>query len=332
MKPLLFREEDNSVAEEFKEYLPVNLNLRFETIAPYLAIAEKKYVISLIGQPLMDDLVSYYDADTFASMADGEKMGELLHKVRFAVIRLALWCGFDAISTQMSDTGFASAIDKENRLFRYQEENLKTSFRREGFDALDDMLEYLDANASEFEHYADSPAYKNCDKSLIKTTEMFDGCYNIERSRIVFLKMRQYVRDVELLRLQHRIGAAFYNELLTADESVARYAAILPNIRRFVVYQSIAEGIGELHKVPTEKGLVFEENKTDGVEVKPLEHAQMMETRIQFAEKAEKYLAAAITHIQSNKSDYPNYTQFAGNSPADGIIHRDNTNKKTFLA
>lgn len=330
MKPLLFREEDNSVAEEFKEYLPVNLNLRFETIAPYLAIVEKKYVISLIGQPLMDDIRAYYDSD--GDEQNEAHYDELLDKVRCAVIRLAMWCGFDAIATQMSDTGFSSAIDKENRLFRYQEENLKSAFKREGFDALDDVLEYLEENINFFENYTQSPAYTNRNNSLIKTTDMFDECYNIDKSRLVFLKMRQYVRDVELLRLQHRIGAAFYNELLTADESVARYAAILPNIRRFVVYQSIAEGIGELHKVPTEKGLVFEENKTDGVEVKTLEHAQLMETRIQFAEKAEKYLAAAITHIQSTKSDYPNYTQFAGDSPADGIIHRDNTNKKTFLA
>ena len=62
------------------------------------------------------------------------------------------------------------------------------------------------------------------------------------------------------------------------------------------------------------------------------EAAQLMETRAQFAQKAERYLETAIFYIKAHRDDYPNYFLHAPNDPADGIIHRGNTNRKTFLA
>ena len=70
----------------------------------------------------------------------------------------------------------------------------------------------------------------------------------------------------------------------------------------------------------------------EGVTDSPITRAQMAETRTRFAQRAEQYLAAAIAHIKANSDNYPNYTAFAGDSPEDGIIHRDNTNRKIFLA
>ena len=56
-----------------------------------------------------------------------------------------------------------------------------------------------------------------------------------------------------------------------------------------------------------------------------------METRMQFAQKSDQYLASAIHHIKTHLSDYPNYHDFAGDSPADGVMHFDNNKRKIFL-
>ncbi len=324
MQPRLFNPSYNDRAYEFKEYLPVNINLRYETVASHLALCEENYIVPLIGQALFNRIAAYYDAHP--TLPDDCPDKTLIEKVRFALVRIAIWKGYDVISTNISDTGVSSEVDKENRLFRYQEENVKNTLKNEGFDYLDNILKYLEDNAASFPEYAVPTV-----TALVKDTAAFNDCYNINSSRLVFLKMRQYVRDVELIKLQHRIGAALYNELLTADESLPKYAAILPNIRRFVVYESVAEGIGELHKMPTEKGLVFESSSMDGLSVNPVQDAKLMETRAQFSHKANQYLAAAINHIQLHKSDYPGYADFAGDSPADGVMRFDNNKRKTFL-
>ena len=348
MKPRLFSEALNERADEFKKYLPVNINLRFETVASHLALCEENYIRPLLGDSLFSRLVDFYaaqlvtadDSSVSEVVAAGDSSEEdsvdseqqLLDMVRFALVRLAIWKGYDVISAVISDTGVSQEVDKENRLYHYQEENIKRSLKNEGFDYLDNVLGFLEKHVEEFPEFADSPYKLSAVHSLIRNTRMFDECYDIAGSRLVYLKMRQYVRDVELIDLQHRIGTDFYAELLDADESEAKYKAIMPAIRRYVVYTAVAEGIGELHKLPTEKGLVFESSTLEGVSESPVTHSQVAETRMLLAKKAEMYLASALNYMTQHKSDYPNYIVFAGESPVDGVIHRDNTGRKTWLA
>ena len=327
---MLFTSQFNTLAEEFKQYLPVNINLRYETLASHIALCEETYIRPLLGKPLflrMADFVSDYP-----DLPDGKPCSELVHKTRFALIRLAIWKGYDIIAANISDTGVSAEVDKENRLFRYQEENIKRTLKDEGFNYLDSILEFLEENSQDFPEF-DYSQYKLSNvQSLIRNTAQFQECYNIDNSRLVFLKMRDYIRDVELIELQHRIGLDFFNELLTADESDIKYGTILPAIRRYVVYSAVAEGIGELHKLPTEKGLLFETTTMDGVQETPVYRAQIAETRARCAQRAEQYLATALNILKRSPSDYPEYAAFAGDSPVDGVIHRDNTNRKIFLA
>ncbi len=336
MTPRLFKAENNERAGEFKEFLPVNVNLRFETLAPHLAYCEGVFVRPLLGDVLFESLAGFYDDFQSSGSADEDELyGELLRKVRFALVRLALWKGFDMVAASVSDAGFSSVVDKENRLYRYQEENLKSALKGEGFDGLDDVLSFLEGHIDTFSQFSQSQYHTFRDHTLIKDTGSFDRCYNINGSRLVFLKMSQFVRDFERLDLCHRIGKAFFEVLLTADESLPKYAAILPDIRMAVVYGAVADGIGELHKMPTEKGLVFESQSAGGesnVELMPVERVQLAETRNRFGQKSERYLASAINYIKDNISDYPEYADFAGDSPADGVTRFDNKGKKFFMA
>lgn len=330
MEPKLFTPQFNEHAEEFKRYLPVNINLRFETVASPLALGEETYLRPLLGVELFNRMVTYVENNPV--LDDDSADCILIDKARFALIRLAIWKDYDIIAANISDTGVSAEVDKENRLFRYQEDNLKRTLKEEGFNYLDNILEFLEENSKEFSEFARSGYVLESSQSLIRNTRMFNTYYNIDNSRLVFLKMRHYIRDVELIELQHRIGVEFYQELLAADESLPKYDAILSYIRNYIVYASVAEGIGELHKLPTEKGLLFETTTMDGVQDSPVSRSQIAETRIRFAQRAEQYLATAIHHIKAHIAAYPSYAAFAGDSPEDGIIHRDNTNRKIFFA
>ena len=330
MQPRLFNSLYNERAEEFKKYLPVNINLRFETVASHIALCEENYIRPLLGRTLFDKIATF--ASSNPTLPDENENSELVHKVRFALIRLAIWKGYDIISTNISDVGVSAEVDKENRLFRYQEENIKRSLKEEGFNYLDNILEYLEENANSFPEFNDSQYKLSNVDSLIRNTSMFNKCYNIDNSRLVFLKMQQYIRDVELIELQHRLGSDFYKVLLTADENELRYSSIMPAIRLFVVYYAVAEGIGELHKLPTEKGLLFETTSMEDVQVSPVYQNQIMETRARCIERANQHLAFVIYVLKNHPSDFPEYTSFAGDSPEDGVMHFDNTNKKIFMA
>lgn len=325
MEPKLFTPEFNEHAEDFKKYLPVNINLRYETVASHIALCEENFLRPVLGDALFNRAVNYVISHP-ALLTSDSLDAQLVNKMRFALIRLAIWQGYDVISSNISDTGVSAEVDKENRLYRYQEENIKNSLKQEGFNYIDSILEFLETNASTFTEFSMEE-----EPRIVGSTAIFNKYYNIDNSRLVFLKMKQYIRDVELIKLQHRIGAAFYQRLLTPGEN-NDLNAILPYVRNFVVYEAVADGIGELHKMPTERGLVFEVLAMDGVTVSQVVRAQIAETQQYFHQKAERYLASAINTITANPTAYPEYTAFAGDSPVDGIIRRDNTNRKTFLA
>lgn len=331
MTPRLFKSENNAKAEEFKRFLPVNVTCSFRSLAPAIAQCENKYLLPVIGRPLFDRLSDFYETED----RNDDTLESLLGLCQYAVIRLAYWQDFDLLSVSLSDKGAADNAG-EGRLYRYQADALRLSLKSSGFDQLDTVLEFCDNHAAALPEYLQSPAFQQSHNTLVKTTRDFDEIFNIGGSRLVFLKMRYFIRETEETELQHRLGPAFCGELLAADEAEERYSRILPQIRRFIVFWSVADGIGELHRMPTEKGLLFETQKatsSSGTETAVVPAAELERMAREYRQKAERHLANAVATLKQHIAEYPAYKSFAGeNAPKNETFHRDNTNRKIFFA
>ena len=332
MQPQLFKEENN--ADDFKKYVPVNVNTSFRTLAPYLGLAELNYIKPLLGDELFEELLKFYSDNT--QKAEVKKWHQLLDYVKYSEIHLAFYLGWSVLSTSISDSGAESKAAGDKRLFRYQEVEVVESFKNNGFNILDTALNFLYENIKEFEKFKKSNFYKENQQTLVPTTAIFNAIYNINNSRLVFLKMRQYIKIVEDIELLHHFGREFIDELLAAKLEDAKYCFVAEKIRYYIVYLSVAKGIGELKKLPTEKGLIFEyisdrasregyvQNQIDVKEV---------ETTMQFCKStAEAYLSSAIDYLKKHKENFPTFIKWTGsNCPQNTVIQRDNSNKKTFF-
>jgi len=331
MTPRLFSSENNQKAEEFKNFLPVNVNCSFRSLAPAISQCENKYLLPILGSPLFERLASFYISDNQTD----ETLSALLDLCQYAVLRLAYWQDFDILSVSLSDKGAADNAG-EGRLYRYQSEAVKRSLKEGGFDQLDAVLDYCEQHLAQLPEFAQSPAFIAIANSLIRNTKDFDDIFNIGRSRLVFLKMRYFIETTEETELRHRLGGGFCSELLSADASLEKYSRILPAIKKFIVFWSVADGIGELHRLPTEKGLVFETSKAasaSDTEVSVVAPAELERMAAEYRHKAERYMAAAVTTLQQHISDYPQYKSFAGeNAPRNETFRRNNTNRKIFFA
>ena len=327
MQPLFFKPELNNKAEEFKKYLPVNVNLNFKTLAPYIYVCEKKYIQPVLGTTLFNALTEYYALDE--ALQTNEKHNHLVELIQFALIRLAYYTGYDVLSVQLSDTGASAKVDKEQRLYRYQEENIKQSLKNEGFDTIDTIVDYVQTNIDNFTAFTQSDYYKGNIRSFIKSTADFDNIINIGRSHLVFQRMRQFINDVENIELRHFIGNDFVETLI--DTTDTKYDYILRYIKEFVVYRAFANGIIELHKLPTEKGLVFETQNNDGFRREPVDEHNVMRTADYYNRWSERYMAQIIDHLKKNINEYPEFV--GGNDyPTSDDVNRNNYNKHTFFA
>jgi len=328
MEPKFFKATENVNAAEMKQYLPVNVQFNFNTIKPFIYQSENKYIIPLLGVKLSEKLANYYKDPLTVVVALRDKYKQLLEKVQFSLIRLALFTGFDFISVTLTDSGAMAAGDADKRLFKYQEQSLKNSLKNDGFDFLDDILLFLENNCDLFEDFKESAYYTKNIKSLIRSTEEFNSHYSINSSRLVFLKMKYFIDDIEKVDLCHQLGSEFVAELIAADREEEKYSKILPAICRFVVYNAIVAGCEEFGKLPTERGLIFETSTADSNIT--FERPDLKSTKEYYKYKGGAYLSSAIDYIKKNKAIYPKFIEFAGeNAPTDSVIRRDNTGKKS---
>ena len=326
MEPKLF-DKNKKNPSEIQKHLPVNVNTTFEVISPFLGQCEIRYIVPLLGKALFDKLVSHYQSEE-----KNEEYDKLIDYIQFSLVRLAYWHGYDVLSVNLSDAGAKSMAGRENQLYRYQHENIKKSLKNEGFDQLDIVLDFLYENLETFKEFEESEYFQQNQKTLIRSIKEYNAIYNINNSRLVFQKMMYYVRIVEDTILCHRLGKAFVNELLTDTENEI-YKNILPDIKKYIVFQSIAQGISELKKLPTDKGLVFDNQDPfggAGFADTPVPLNEVQQTMAFYSDTAERYLSAVIDYMKRNKEDYPLFFEFAGDdAPETTIFRRDNRNKKT---
>jgi hypothetical protein len=132
MQVQLFKEEGN--ADDFKKYVPVNVNTSFRTLAPHLGLAELNYIEPLLGDMLFEELVKFYSDKTKRKKV--EKWQLILDYVKYNKIHLAFYLGWIVLFTSISDSGAESKVADGKRLFRYQEVEIVESFKNNGFNIL----------------------------------------------------------------------------------------------------------------------------------------------------------------------------------------------------
>ncbi|PKP20077.1 MAG: hypothetical protein CVU04_04700 [Bacteroidetes bacterium HGW-Bacteroidetes-20] len=329
MIPRFFKKEKNTnKAEEIRQFLPVNVNTNFDNLASAIYMSENKYILPLLGQKLFDTMVSFYNEATHSG--DHIKIKEeLLNLIQFSLIRIAYWHEFPVLSITLSDAGASDKAGENARLFKYQEENLKSSLKNTAFDVFDMILSLCESNSEAFPLFAESPYMVNSAKTLIKKTSDFEKVFSINSSRLVFLKMRQYIQKIEQIDLIHKIGSEFFAELLNSLDP--EILSVKELIQFYIVNASIGEGITQLHQMPTERGMVFiRDNSSDVAQSAIIEYPQLMQTGKEHTQTAERYINDAISLMLKNPVKFKKFIDFHGVQKPNSQ-YRDNNNKKTFL-
>lgn len=331
MEPTLFKKENNARAEELKRYIALNINTHFDTLGPALAMAERTYLDPVLGKDLTAKLAQYYNGELEGELTAeaSAAWAELLSCAQGAVAKIAYSKSYDEISVILDDRG-ARAGASENRLYRYQEKNLKRSLLRQGYDLIDKALETAEGNPETFPEYGNSPWRRQLAGSLIKTTADFNKYYNIENSRLVFIRMIRHLKDVEQTALIHHIGRETLEEMAAHPEE-GRWKALEFTIKSYLVNKAVAESVTELKKTPTEKGLIYETSQQDGWNENQTGRYDMSDTIALHTRRADAYIVQAVNFLNANIGQYPEYERHTAGRATGRRYHRDNKGKKTFV-
>ena len=330
--------------DEVKTHLVVGAGTDFNRVKPHIGNAETAYIRPLLGSSLFGQLQDHYDNQNTPSTGsgsglvpepvEGEAMAALLSKVQKSLIHLAYYMGFQVLNVTISDSGFKRTESTTSKgLYHYQEDELKNYFKTAGFNAMDEVLEYLEENIDHFDDFDMQPTWTIYKSAFIPNTRTFNTIIDISASRLTFLRLKSYAMLVEDLNVRPLLGDAIFDEIKTEmvkDEPAAKVLAILPNIQKAIAFLSSAMLMEESGADLTEKGLYFESTTATAASDRNKQPAKQ-EVITALARRnrmyGENYLEGLKSFLIRNPTDWPSYSGQTGN-----VLRRNNTDKKAFWA
>lgn len=244
---------------------------------------------------------------------------------------LAFWYNFDELNIRISDQGMQrqESDGSFKQTYKYQEDQLKTSFKNKGFNALDRVIDLLDKHQKDFPLYEQSPAYASRKSSIVRSTAEVDANYFINNSHLIFLRLKPIFKLVEESGLRAVLGESLYKDLLKAikDGETTIGDTTTEELRlrcvSFVVFTSIAELMQQTGTL-TDRGLYFEQiHEGDGnLSVKPARPGDLMVRVDNLRKNADTCLNQLMNFIQLNLPTYYKGRQ-------SDVLNRDNNHKRT---
>jgi hypothetical protein len=318
---MIFSKQKWDSGAEIRPFVTVAYNTEFDIFEAPLRGAWDAFLMPLLGTDLAADITTIY------GKPDAEvKEKQLLYLAQKANALLSMWYNFDEINTYISDSGmFRQESGDSKTLYKYQQQSLKDTWKNKGFNALDELLAYLEKESETFSNFAACPGNTLFKSAIVRNTSAVSEYYFINNSRLVFLRLLPHFRTVERTVIAPRLKTV-YSEMVTAlsgANPAEKFVKLRDALVPVVVNYSVARLMKETGSL-TDRGLFFETfTQTDDMVTTSTVSDDRMMMQATMAEWDAVMYWGLVEMIL--KSDF----QFTS-SVSSRIPKRDNNNKKSF--
>lgn len=330
---MIFSEEKWAGGNELRPYIAVSNSLSFVTFRPAFLNAFGLFIRPVVGDGVVNKLQEIYDGITDISLITEdtpEKDIRLLYYAQRASAFLAFWYDYDEMQVLIGDAGVKrQESEKVKTPYKYQELSLKEGFRQKGFDALDNLIAFLEENTEDYPEYKDSEYYTQTRESIVRNTKEVNRYYNINNSRLVFLRLKTNFRIIEDTVIAPRLGFDLYDDFKAAisDENPEeKYAVLREKLIPVVVFYAVRRLIRDTGSV-TDRGLFFQSLKGNEGSYMSNDPVTGSNQALQASEAEADAISYWLLAEQYLKTEFDISRSHAGKVP-----NRDNNGKKSFWA
>ena len=313
MTPTFFSQDrnDSAHAEEFKHFLPVNVNTAFDTLAPALGDAEHKYVRSLLGDQLWNELADYYAQ----SLSDNPVKTALVERIQSAVIRIAYYENFSLLAVTLTDSGVQDA-NGEYRAYRYQVESARDTLGRQAFEHLQYLYDAV-ADSGIRVWAPDDPYNPRRSNTLFPTPSDFFVTVDMMPDYRLFARLRQQLTMTETVALPYIIGSTLATALLSLPSSGRMADPVVVSLaRRFVAFRCLADAILLLNAYISSDGATLRtlkaEGSVGGSQVSPADTALRQQLQNNYLTAANAASTDLLSYLRSHLDLYPELSEVVG--------------------
>lgn len=309
---------------EIKQYISVNATSIFDSIAPYIRMAEMKYLVPAIGKDEYDDLNTAYNGTDPLTDAQEALLPYAQRMVAYLAYSLYLPMG----QVQVGESGI-QIVSSENKktAWQWQVDQLDESLRELGFNAVEEMLAFMEANKEDYPLWTASTAFTENNELFVSSAIEFTSYYNINNSRRLYNAMRFIIKKVETFKIKPLLGAAYFAALkasIIAGAVSDDDQLVLDFIKNIVCYLTLADLPSLLSvKVGEDSIVSLETSKTLTTKLK----ITATDTRLAVLqqtcqEDGNTFLEDLKQFLFTNKDNYPLYV--SGGAYVDPSLINDN--------
>jgi hypothetical protein len=295
--------------EEMKsKFGKLNVNASIESFASYLADAEEKYILPLIGQDMYDELVAWYDV--VGTPAENVPLQKLHAQVLRALVYYAL---LESAPTMMLDFGdggiMEGAPDGQSSARQWTVKGAVEYFSINADTFAESVLQFLEKNKADYETWDDSDSRKAARALFIPNGRAWkDAGADIDQPHRFFLRCYQSVKRTQEINILDIIGQELMDELVeqmkdgnVTGENETLISKILP----VVAYYALADAIPTVAFSISSSGIRLL-NENDGINVKQSVSDDLVATQTQRnINLGKRYEAILCNFLNDNATDYP---------------------------
>lgn len=213
---------------EFKKYVAIDGNMKWASIEPYVKEAELLYVKPLLGKEFYDEFLALYEASIGAGPALSAENTALLPYIQRCLAFYTQLKAIPHLAVKFGELGIRQDLSQDSMAApRWQQEQLLLTALISGDTHADQLLEFLEAEATGLNDYATwyaSSANTKLIGLLVYGTAIASKHIAISDSRRVFLQLLPYIKTLETKYIPKLISQEMYDVLL-ADIKAATISA-----------------------------------------------------------------------------------------------------------
>lgn len=201
---------------ELKLNVNLDVNMAFATMAPYIADAEKTFIIPIIGQELFDELNEQYNAAPSTLTADNIA---LLPYIQKPLAYYAQLLAINELTVTFGDRGIRDSSSTSDSMPapRWKQEKLELQILIKADRHADLLLQFLEENATDSKYslwFDDEELNTRATGLIVRNTAIATKHIEINKSRRIYLRLKKVIKKLESSVAKKLIGAEQYEEIV----------------------------------------------------------------------------------------------------------------------
>ncbi|MDR1341550.1 MAG: hypothetical protein LBK58_16100 [Prevotellaceae bacterium] len=210
-----------TATEEIRSFFPNTTFKDFTKFKAFMDSATLSNLLPVLGTPLFDELSNKYkDRNSTPLSPDYER---LLSFSQRTVVLFGIWEALPSLNVTINESGGLTVTDNQNTVPASRDRflSLLEATKRQAYDAVDFLLEYLENNSVKFMDASNEQLWKKSEFYFEQTglliftaIEMEQAGVHLENKRRQFIEIRPMLRTVQNMYIAPPIGEETVTSLI----------------------------------------------------------------------------------------------------------------------